>query len=151
MRSHQASSPVVEPQRGEESAAPQATAAEGEVVVIEVERRRVVDVQGAALRPVRERAVRALVPVVDLVVAGLGLCQLEADDVERITRVELCLLRRRDDVVGRRDDVGQIANDLLLVPQSVERDDLGHASSILAAHGARDVHRGHWQEREGSA
>ena len=75
--------------------------------------------------PGGERPGRPAVAVVRLVAELVGR-QVETDDVARIAGDQLALLGRRDDVIRRADDRGEIADDIRLEPEASERADLGH-------------------------
>jgi hypothetical protein len=68
---------------------------------------------------------RAPVPLVRLV-TGLDRRQVEPNDVLRVSIQQPALEFGPDDVIRRRDDEGQVADDVWRVPKGSERADLGH-------------------------
>ena len=84
--------------------------ADGEDLVIDVQRGLIVSLKNAFRLPVFKGARRAGIAVVRFVVVGIHLVQDEANDVVRVLGVELVLIFRADNVVRGGDDVAQIPN-----------------------------------------
>ncbi len=126
VRAHDPPAELIEAKRPEEAAPPQARPAELEVVVVEVEGGRGVVPEQAFLDPLVERCLGARVTVVDGIVAGRGLAELEANEVVRAPLEEGFALDIRDHVVGRADEIAERTRLLLVEPQAVEGDDLRH-------------------------
>jgi uncharacterized RDD family membrane protein YckC len=109
-----------------EAAAGVALALDLEVLVVGVQGAgRVLDDDVLAL-PVAQEGGGAGVAIAGLVVAGLFLVEVEADDVVGAALVEGVLQRRVDDVVGWSDDVAEGADAAQVIAERPESTDLGH-------------------------
>lgn len=108
-------------------------------LLVDVDRRTRVLVEGPVGAPGSQRPRRAPVAIVRLV-AGFDAGHVEANDVLRVAGEKARGLLRADDVIRRGHDGGQVANRLGVVAQGTERADLGHglpqASAIAGGHGA---------------
>jgi len=122
VRADDARAELLEPEPAEEAVAPAARAVgQAEALGVEVDRRRRVAHEEPARHPLAERARRR-----GAAIRLLG--QDEPDHVVRAPRVELGLLARRDDIVGRRQHEAQVAGAGRVVAKALERADDGHLS-----------------------
>jgi hypothetical protein len=96
-------------------------------LLVHVDGRAGILVEGPVGTPHRERPGRAPVPLVGFL-AWLGSGQVEADDIGGMAGEEPSMLLGADDIVWRRDDRADVGNRLGCIAKGAERTDLGHVS-----------------------
>src|SRR5262249_8229226 len=87
--------------------------------------------QHVVTEPIAQKAGRAGIAVVGVVVAGFFLVENEADDVIGAAVVQSLLQGRVDDVVRWSDDVAQGADAAQVIPVSAKRANVGHGCGPL--------------------
>ncbi len=126
MRQNYSGVPWLQPHACQQAGARVALAAAGEPLLIEV-KRWIVLLEYARAPPFGKGGRRARIAVVEVVVARLIASQFQADDVVRIALVVACLRLRRDDIIGRGDERGQMRR--VGVTYSRKRPHVGHDKS----------------------
>ena len=137
VRLDHAAVPRLEPDGGKDVRALVCASAPGELLAIRIHRRKAFSHEDTVPRPRRDVACGAGVTVVGVVVVGILLAVLDADDVIRAAIVQRALLLRRNHVVGRCDGGGEVGA-RGIVAQAAEWAGISHDRSIGGAAGRID-------------